>query len=502
MRGLVGNNLDHYQILAEVGQGGMATVYRAQNQQTGEEVALKVLSPTIAGDKRFIRRFRREGGLLARMSHPNIVPVFDYGESHGFVYLAMPFVHGQTLTQHLKNEKLQLADIIGWIQQVADALAYAHSQGVIHRDVKPSNIIIDDNNKARLTDFGLAREAEASNTLTGSMLLGTPAYMSPEQAAGKPVTAASDQYSLGIILYQVFTGRLPFDEEAPMATVMMHINEPVPRPSRFNAALPDSVERVILKSLAKNPAFRYESVAALDQAFRAALNRGTEEPTQVMHPASVPEVPSRAASGEVVRQRRPVYLWILFPFLLAAVIGAVWLLQQNESTAAPAPQEEVPLVFESPAAEDQAAASGESTSAAAVVTPDTLTVQPAALPTAVQSDSCPGLSLFNFKRDGSAVSWSVDNSLDHTVQLVNADFQIPESNWLVQLTLSQQVLLEMDPFATPDPNTVLQIPGDERTQIPAGKTVTLELRYAVSDPLPGYAVVLHFDESCTLSTDW
>ncbi|MBN1266693.1 MAG: serine/threonine protein kinase [Anaerolineales bacterium] len=489
MRGLVGKTLDHYLIMAEVGQGGMATVYRAVDNTTSQEVAMKVLSPTIAGDRRFIRRFRREGSLLARMKHPNIVPVLDYGESQGFVYLAMPFVRGKTLAAHLKSNQLKLSEVIKWIEQVADALAYAHSLGVIHRDVKPSNIIIDENNNALLTDFGLARQIEGSNTLTGSMLLGTPAYMSPEQASGEPVEEASDQYSLGIILYQVFTGRLPFDEEAPMATVMMHIQEPVPRPGRFNPSLPDAVERVILKSLAKRPAYRYSSIAALKQAFSAAIAGDSNEKTQVMHKPSDEILQTSRKQRQGGGGLSKIFRWFVAPLLLVAVIGGVWWFQRVANNPVPTATIEVLPVFETPADE-------------AVVSYPEETAVPAVLPTAVQNETCPGLSMFNFQREGSTVSWSLDNSLQQPVQLKNAAFQVPEDNWLTMLALDQVVLLEMDPFSQPDPGAVLEIPADERTIIPAGKTVHFELRYAVSDPLPGYAVELLFDEGCTLQTDW
>jgi len=489
MRGLVGKTLDHYLIVAEVGQGGMATVYRAVDNNTSGEVALKVLSPTIAGDRRFIRRFRREGGLLARMKHPNIVPVLDYGESQGFVYLAMPFVRGKTLTTRMKSNQLELSDVSRWIEEIADALAYAHSQGVIHRDVKPSNIIIDDNDNALLTDFGLARHVEGTNTLTGSMLLGTPAYMSPEQASGEAVEEASDQYSLGIILYQVFTGRLPFDEEAPMATVMMHINEPVPRPGRFNTSIPEELERVILKSLAKRPSYRYSSISAFKQAFTAAVAGNADEETRVMH--KPPSGVVRSVPGKTKKQRASSKFVALFlgPILLAAAIGSVWWLQHRPNSTTPTATVEVLPVFENQSGLDAPVLEEE-------------THVPVVLPTAVQNDACPGLSMINFEREGSTVSWSLDNSLDNPVQLMGAGFTIPEDNWLTMLTLDQEVLLEIDPFTPPDPDAVLEIPADERTVIPAGKIVHFELRFAVSDTLPGYALELAFDEGCTLQTEW
>ncbi len=494
MRGLIGKRLDYYQIVAEVGQGGMATVYRAVDSRNNEEVALKVLSPTIAGDRRFIKRFRREGSLLARMDHPHIVPVEDYGECDGFVYLAMPFIQGRTLAARLKSDRIGLSDVIRWIQQVADALDYAHSLGIVHRDVKPSNIIIDEKENAQLTDFGLARQAEGSNTLTGSMLLGTPAYMSPEQAQGEPVEAASDQYSLGVILYQVFTGRLPFDQEAPMATVMMHINEPVPRPRRFNASISEPVEQVILKSLAKKPSYRYSTVGALNLALQAALKgESSSMETQVISPS-----PGRTAHPAARPEKNYVksgfrMLWIM-PVVVTVAAGVLWLLfRWNGAGSNNRDADENLPSFTTQVPELSDSIQTEVTEAVLV---------PTEAPTPVKSDTCPGLSMLNFQRSDSTVSWSVDNGKQQPVQLLNVALLVPQDNWLVSMTLDKDILIEMDPFTPPDSDAGLQIPQDERTVIPAGKTVSLELRYAFSDTQPGYGLELRFDGDCKLETGW
>jgi len=179
MAGLEGRDLDHYRVVELVGQGGMASVYRAQDTHRNRTVAVKVLSQTISGDRQFVRRFRREAAILKHLKHPNIVSVLDYGESQGVVYLVMPFVVGETLYERISRRKPTDADSGKWIGQVAEALAFAHGQGVIHRDVKPSNILIDREGNARLTDFGLARLIEDPSSLTGSMLMGTPAFISP-----------------------------------------------------------------------------------------------------------------------------------------------------------------------------------------------------------------------------------------------------------------------------------------------------------------------------------
>ena len=197
MSGLIGHTLGHYKLLEEVGRGGMATVCRAIDTRNDTEVAIKVLSPTISGDNRFVRRFKREGSLLASLNHPNIVPVLGYGDSKGMAYMVMPFIKGVSLQERLERGRISKKERERWITQIANALIFAHNQGIIHRDVKPSNVMIDKSGDALLTDFGLAREVEGSNTLTGSMLLGTPAYMAPEQGRGDLVDARSDQYSFG-----------------------------------------------------------------------------------------------------------------------------------------------------------------------------------------------------------------------------------------------------------------------------------------------------------------
>jgi len=288
MNSLTGRTLGRYQLLDQIGQGGMATVYKAFDPSQDRYVALKILSPVLAQQEQFNQRFRREAGVVVQLRHPHIVPVEYFGEDDGYAYLVMPYVEGGTLTDHLTNSPPSSTFGARVFEQVASALQYAHSRGVVHRDVKPSNILIDEDGNALLADFGLARIHDASVNLTGSALIGTPAYISPEQASGEKVDARSDQYSLGVILYQLSTGSLPFEAETPMAVLIKHINEPMPLPRAAGAHVPEAVERVILKATAKDPGQRFGSVAELSEVFQAALAHARAPMT---HPAPTIELP-------------------------------------------------------------------------------------------------------------------------------------------------------------------------------------------------------------------
>ncbi|HEY4666920.1 MAG TPA: protein kinase, partial [Anaerolineales bacterium] len=280
--------LGKYQLLEQIGQGGMATVFKAIDPGTNSALAIKVLNPVMAQDPQFGKRFEREAEVVMRLKHPNIVPTLDYGVDKGYAYLVMPLLKVGSLADRLKEGPLTPLEGGRVITQLSGALALAHGQGVVHRDVKPSNVLIDDQGNALLSDFGLARIHDASVSLTGSALLGTPAYMSPEQAKGEKVGPASDQYSLGVILYQLCTGHLPFEAETPMAVMLKHINEPVPPVRLKSPNVPEVIERVIQKATAKRPEERFESVTELNTAFQAALAHAQNP---FANPAPTIEVP-------------------------------------------------------------------------------------------------------------------------------------------------------------------------------------------------------------------
>ena len=271
MPDLVGHTLGQYRIVEQIGLGGMATVYKAYQPSLDRYVAIKVLPAYYAHEPGFAERFTREAKAVAKLTHPHVLPIYDFGQEDGLSYIVMQYVDAGTLKDML-GRPLSLMTATDVIEQIADALDYAHEQGIIHRDVKPSNVLMDRGRWALLSDFGLAKMVEGSVQLTGSGVgVGTPAYMAPEQGQGLKVDRRADIYSLGIILYEMVTGRVPFEAETPMAIVVKHITEPLPMPRKMNPELPESVERVIMKALAKRPDDRYETAGKMAAALRKAV---------------------------------------------------------------------------------------------------------------------------------------------------------------------------------------------------------------------------------------
>ncbi len=273
MEDLTGKQFGPYQITAPLGEGGMAAVYKAYQPAMERYVAVKVLARQLAESEEFVSRFQREAILLAQLQHPHILPVFDYGQSEGYAYIVMPFLQGGTLADLLKNRRLSLVEVGQIMTQLGDALGYAHARGMIHRDVKSSNVLIDERSNCLLTDFGLARMMEASTgkLTSAGAVMGTPAYMSPEQGTGAPLDARSDLYSLGIIFYEMLTGRVPYTAHTPIAIVFKQVNDPLPPPREFAPNLSDAVERVLIKSLAKKPEDRYQTAEDFVRAVQQAI---------------------------------------------------------------------------------------------------------------------------------------------------------------------------------------------------------------------------------------
>ncbi len=266
---LIGKILGQYEILEEIGRGGMATVYRARQLSINRIVAVKVLPRHLLHDPGFFERFEREVDVVAHLEHPHILPIYDYGKADDMPYIAMRYLAGGSLAQIIRRGAPRLEDLERPLTQVGQALDYAHQQGIIHRDIKPGNIMLDENSNAYLSDFGIARVL--GSNLTGSAIIGTPAYMSPEQANGFPLDARSDLYSLGIVLFELITGREPYQAETPMALLLKHINEPIPPVGLFRQGVPREVEQVIARSTAKDPNQRYASAGEMARAFSEAL---------------------------------------------------------------------------------------------------------------------------------------------------------------------------------------------------------------------------------------
>src|SRR4051812_3197668 len=314
-----------YRALKRLGAGGMAEVWCAEDEVLGRRVALKLLGGRFAEDPEFRERFRREAQAAAGLAHPNIVGIFDRAEWEGITYIAMELVDGRTLKELVAERgPLPPAIAVSFVEQVLRALGYAHRRGIVHRDVKPQNVIIDAEGTAKVADFGIARATNSEMTQTGA-IVGTMQYMSPEQAQGLPVDSRSDLYSAGVVLYELLTGRVPFEGEAPVSIALKHVNErPVP-PGQLRPGVAPALEAVVLRSMEKDPALRFQSaeefIAALQAALRAPTRQIVMEPT-----------PGEPWVEEELRRTR-WWLWALAAVVLAMLaVGAYFLLAGNKVT--------------------------------------------------------------------------------------------------------------------------------------------------------------------------
>jgi eukaryotic-like serine/threonine-protein kinase len=319
-----------YRVRHRIGSGGMADVYCAEDLQLGREVALKILHPRFAEDREFVERFRREASSAAGLQHPNVVSVYDRGEVDGTSYIAMEHVRGRTLKElAVEHAPMAPEHAIPLVVQVLRAARFAHRRGIIHRDLKPHNVMVDEEGRAKVTDFGIARAGASDMTQTGS-IMGTAQYLSPEQAQGHAVSARSDLYAIGIILYELLTGRVPFDGDSPVTIALKQVNEPPVPPSAFNRAVTPELDAAVLRALAKDPADRYadadEFIAVLE-AIAGRLPHGV--PVGVAGdgvgtgPVAVAYDPVADAEQ---RERRGWIWWVLLGLLAAAVvIGALLL---------------------------------------------------------------------------------------------------------------------------------------------------------------------------------
>lgn len=295
---LIGAVIGGYKILQEVGRGGMATVYRAQQISMDRIVAVKMLPPQFLTQTVSLERFQREASIIARLEHRAIVPVHDYGEYEGIPYIVMRYMDSGSVEELLADGPLAPERALTILEQVAPALDYAHREGVLHRDLKPSNILLDANGDAYLTDFGIARILGPDpKPLTTTGVVGTPSYMSPEQAQGHELDGRSDVYALGVVLFEMLTGVRPFDGETPYTIAVKHVTEPPPSACGINSRLPGAVDDVLYRALAKDRTTRYQTATELALAFKQAISQPVPEPV----PASVINSETEPSRNEALR---------------------------------------------------------------------------------------------------------------------------------------------------------------------------------------------------------
>jgi serine/threonine protein kinase len=343
MAGLQNRMLGPYQIVQELGRGGMAVVYKAWQPSLERFVALKVLPEYFQHDPEFLARFDREAKAAARLSHPNIIIIHDTGTVDGVHYIAMEYVEGGSLRDRLASGPLSLKETQSILAQVASALDYAHDRGLIHRDIKPANILFTSDGRPKVSDFGIARASDATHLTRTGVLMGTPEYMAPEQAEGRPVDHRTDLYALGVLLYEMLTGRAPFQGTTPHATLHAVIYEPPPPPHQIMPGLSPAVEAVVLKAIAKQPEKRFQLGADMASALARALT------------ARAPREPA-----DVAPQRSPV-VWILtgIAAVLVLILGGLALLLGGGGNPTPVPATTVAIVWVTPTEMVAPATAGE-----------------------------------------------------------------------------------------------------------------------------------------------
>jgi eukaryotic-like serine/threonine-protein kinase len=331
-----------------IGRGGMGQIYLAEDRELGRKVAIKVLDDRFAGNEQLRERFKREALAAARLSgHPHVVTIFDVGESQGRPFIVMEYLPGGTLGDRTRQGPVEPGEALSWLGQIAEALDAAHELGVVHRDVKPPNLLFDARGELVVADFGIARVAD--DTLTGmtapGTVLGTAGYLAPEQALGQPATPASDRYALGVIGYELLTGGRPFERQSETAEAAAHIHEPVPPASERQAELPRAVDDVFDRALAKDPGERHSTGADFVSALGEALER-REATTRLLPSAAPPPIRRGPPARERPAWAIPLLLAALVAALVAGLVAAMLTSQDDDNTTAPAAQGPVTVTAE------------------------------------------------------------------------------------------------------------------------------------------------------------
>src|SRR5436190_6177662 len=353
---LIGTVFDgRYKIVRKLGTGGMADVYLAEDQELGRRVAIKILNDRHAADESFVERFRREAKNAAGLSHPNIVSIYDRGTAEGTYYIAMEYLDGRSLKELIvARGPAPIKVAIEYARQILGAIGFAHRHGIVHRDIKPHNVLVGPEGRLKVTDFGIARSGASQMTEVGS-IIGTAQYLSPEQARGSPVDQTSDLYSVGVLLFEMLTGQVPFTGDTPLEIAMKHLSEVPKPPSELRPEVPHDLDMVVLRALAKDPAERYQSAEEMDAdlerilqglpvgddtaaaatavlsgsgliaaAPTSVITRPTQvAPARTAPPGATPPAGYYGYEGPP-RRRRPIWPWILSVLLLAAAGAAAW----------------------------------------------------------------------------------------------------------------------------------------------------------------------------------